>query len=162
MQKMRVESLGWEDPLGEEMATHSSILAWEIPWTEDPGGLPPMGSQKESDATEWLTKTKHTTCMYTYMYVYTYIYTYIYKRMCAHPFVHTCTCIHPEFHFSLCDLSCHNFKTQMKSPVLVLWLSFLCWWCTFFFFPVPFRIRLSMVQICFEVVNATDCSLLIH
>ena len=43
---MRVESLGWEDPLGEEMATHSSILAWEIPWTEDPGGLPSMGSQK--------------------------------------------------------------------------------------------------------------------
>ena len=36
---MRVQSLGWEDPLEEEMATHSSILAWEIPWTEEPGGL---------------------------------------------------------------------------------------------------------------------------
>ena len=34
---------GWEDPLEEEMATHSSILAWEIPWTEEPGGLQSMG-----------------------------------------------------------------------------------------------------------------------
>ena len=39
-------SLGWEDPLEKEMATHSSILAWEIPWTEEPGGLQPMGSQR--------------------------------------------------------------------------------------------------------------------
>ena len=36
MQEMRVRSLGWEDPLEEGMATHSSILAWRIPWTEDP------------------------------------------------------------------------------------------------------------------------------
>ena len=39
MQEMLVPSLGWEDPLEKEMATHSSILAWEIPWTEDPDGL---------------------------------------------------------------------------------------------------------------------------
>ena len=39
----KVRSLGQEDPLTEEMATHSSILAWEIPWTEEPGGLQPMG-----------------------------------------------------------------------------------------------------------------------
>ena len=39
MQETRVQSLGWEDPLEKEMATHSSILAWEIPWTEEPGGL---------------------------------------------------------------------------------------------------------------------------
>ena len=37
---------GWEDPLEEEMATHSSILAWRIPWTEEPGGLHTMGSQE--------------------------------------------------------------------------------------------------------------------
>ena len=36
--------LGWEDPLEKEMATHSSIVAWEIPWTEEPGGLQSMGS----------------------------------------------------------------------------------------------------------------------
>ena len=40
-----VPSLGWEDPLEKEMATHSSILAWRIPWTEEPGGLKSMGSQ---------------------------------------------------------------------------------------------------------------------
>ena len=38
-QEMQVWSLGWEDPLEEEMAIHSSILAWKIPWTEEPGGL---------------------------------------------------------------------------------------------------------------------------
>ena len=38
-----VQSLDWEDPLGEGMATHSSILAWRIPWTEEPGRLQPMG-----------------------------------------------------------------------------------------------------------------------
>ena len=39
----RVGSLGWEDPLEEEIVTHSSIFAWKIPWTEEPGGLQPMG-----------------------------------------------------------------------------------------------------------------------
>ena len=43
MQKARVRSLGREDPLEKKMATHSSILAWEIPWTEEPGGLQSMG-----------------------------------------------------------------------------------------------------------------------
>ena len=43
---MWVQSLGWEDFLEEEMATHSSILAWRIPWTEEPGGLQSMGSQR--------------------------------------------------------------------------------------------------------------------
>ena len=43
---MWVRSLGWENTLEMEMATHSSILAWEISWTEEPGGLQSMGSQK--------------------------------------------------------------------------------------------------------------------
>ena len=46
MQEMRVPSLGQEDPLEKEMATHSSILAWEIPWTVEPGGLQFMESQR--------------------------------------------------------------------------------------------------------------------
>ena len=46
MQEMWVCSLGGEDPLEKEMATHSSILAWEIPWTEEPGGLQSMELQK--------------------------------------------------------------------------------------------------------------------
>ena len=46
-----VQSLGWEDPLEEGMATQSSVLAWRIPWTEEPGGLQSWGC-KESDMTE--------------------------------------------------------------------------------------------------------------
>ena len=42
----RVGSVGWEDPLEKEMATHSSTVAWKIPWTEEPGRLQPMGSQR--------------------------------------------------------------------------------------------------------------------
>ena len=56
MQETQVPSLGWEDPLEEGMATHSSILAWRIPWTEEPGGLRSMGC-KESNTTEQLTHT---------------------------------------------------------------------------------------------------------
>ena len=46
MREMQVRSLDWEDPLEKEMATHSSMLAWEIPQTENPGGLQSMGLQK--------------------------------------------------------------------------------------------------------------------
>ena len=46
MQETQVGSLGWEDALEEEMTTHSSILAWRIPWTEKPGGLQSVGSQR--------------------------------------------------------------------------------------------------------------------
>ena len=46
MQKTWVQSLGQEDPLEKEMATYSSILAWEIPWTEEPGGLQHMGLKR--------------------------------------------------------------------------------------------------------------------
>ena len=48
---MQVQSLSWEDPLEEGKATHSSILAWSIPWTEEPGGLQSIGF-KESNMTE--------------------------------------------------------------------------------------------------------------
>ena len=46
MQESQVQSLGWEDPLVKGMATHSSILAWRIPWTKEPGELQSMGSQR--------------------------------------------------------------------------------------------------------------------
>ena len=46
MREARVQSLGQEDPLEKEMAIHSSILAWEIPWTEEPGRVQSMGSQR--------------------------------------------------------------------------------------------------------------------
>ena len=53
MQEMQIRSLRQEDPLEEEMATHSTILAWNIPWIEEPDGLQPMGN-KEWDRTERL------------------------------------------------------------------------------------------------------------
>ena len=46
LQETQFQSLGQEDPLEKRMAAHSSILAWEIPWTEEPGGLQSMGSQR--------------------------------------------------------------------------------------------------------------------
>ena len=46
VQETRLRSLGWEDPLEKAMATHSSILAWKNSWTEEPGGLQSMGSQR--------------------------------------------------------------------------------------------------------------------
>ena len=46
MQETWVRSLGWKDPVEEGMATHSSILAWEIPWTEEPGRIQPTGYQR--------------------------------------------------------------------------------------------------------------------
>ena len=60
---MQVQSLGGEDPLEEGMATHSNVLAWEIPWTEEPGGLQSMGSQKNrtqlSTHTHWCHTAEH-------------------------------------------------------------------------------------------------------
>ena len=58
MQKTWVGSLGWEDLLQEGMAIHSSILAWEIPWSDEPGGYSPRGC-KESDTTEQLNKNNN-------------------------------------------------------------------------------------------------------
>ena len=46
MQETQVQSLGWEDPLKKGMATHASVLAWRIPWAEEPGRLQSMGSQR--------------------------------------------------------------------------------------------------------------------
>ena len=62
MQETWVQSLVWEDTLEKEMATHSSILAWRIAWTEEPGGLQSIGC-KESDTTEWLTQHNIPLCI---------------------------------------------------------------------------------------------------
>ena len=57
-QQTWVLSLGWEDPLEDRMALHSSITAWEIPWTEKPGGVQSMGSQRVVH--DWVTERTHT------------------------------------------------------------------------------------------------------
>ena len=58
MRETWVWSLGWEDPLEKEMAIHSNILAWKIPWTEEPGGLQSLGSQRVGH--DWVTKHTQT------------------------------------------------------------------------------------------------------
>ena len=68
-QELQAWSLGWEDPLEVETATHSSVLAWRLPWTEEPGGLQSMGSQEldMSDATEHTPSTHiYGMCIRTY------------------------------------------------------------------------------------------------
>ena len=57
MQEMRIPSLGWEDPLEEDMVTLSSILAWRIPWTEEPGKLQSMGLQSQTQLSNQTVKT---------------------------------------------------------------------------------------------------------
>ena len=59
MQETQVQSLSQEDPLEKEMSIHSSILAWRIPWTEEPGGLQSMGLQRVGH--DWV--TEHTHCI---------------------------------------------------------------------------------------------------
>ena len=58
MQETWVRSLGWEDPLEKEMATHSTILAWRVPWTEESGGLLSMGSQESDMLSDQTTTTR--------------------------------------------------------------------------------------------------------
>ena len=64
MRETRVRALGWEDPLEKEMAIHSSTIAWKIPWTEEPGRLQSMGSQRVGH--DWATSLK---CLYTYVWI---------------------------------------------------------------------------------------------
>ena len=69
MQESQVRSLGWEDPLEKEMATHSSTLAWKIPWIEEPGRLQSMGSQGVKH--DWVTSLHS-----LHVYIHTHICIY--------------------------------------------------------------------------------------
>ena len=87
---MRVQSLGWEDPLEEEMATHCSILAWEILWTEEPGGLQSMGSQKNQtqQGTSHLTHTRtHTHARDKSPHAHTHTHARAHARTCTHTYL---------------------------------------------------------------------------
>ena len=75
MQETEVQSMRWEDPLEEEMATHSNILAWRIPQTEEPGGLQSMGLQ--TVGTNWASEHTHT---------HTYIHTWKKERRVTFPY----------------------------------------------------------------------------
>src|SRR5574341_690706 len=82
-QEMQVQSLVWEDPLEEEMATHSNILAWRISWTEAPGRLQSMALQNGPDMTS---VTEHARTN-THIHVYTHIYTHRHRHAYLVPLV---------------------------------------------------------------------------
>ena len=69
-QETPIQSLGWDDPLEEEMATHSSILALKSSWPEEPGGLYSPWGHKESDTTEQLSTHKHSKSDLIFVYNY--------------------------------------------------------------------------------------------
>ena len=73
---------GWEDPLEKEMATHLSILARKIPWTEDPGGLQSIGLQRVGH--DLVTEHTHI-FVYIWIYIYIYIYTHTHTHMHVKP-----------------------------------------------------------------------------
>ena len=68
MRETWVRSLGWEDPLEKEMATYSSILAWRIPWTEEPGRLQSTGSQRVGH--DWATSLTHSQKLVLYRHTF--------------------------------------------------------------------------------------------
>ena len=75
---MQVQSLGWEDPLEEGMVTHSSILAWRIPWTEKPGGLQSMGLQR----------VRQNRAQHAESHRSVYVYMHIHACICVHEYTH--------------------------------------------------------------------------
>ena len=96
MQETWVQSLGQEDPLEKGMKTHSSILAWRIPCTEEPDGLQSMGPQRVRRDLD-TEQQQHT----VYIYIHTYIYTYcIYTHNASH------ACIHEYICMSICIYTC--------------------------------------------------------
>ena len=104
LQEMWVWSLGWEDPLKESMATHSSILAWIIPWTEEPVGLLSIGSQRvRHDWNDW-TRTHLVTKMKI---------SFVFKKVVSF-----------LFHFFFFQLTATEVWTQFistKVPLIYLW-----------------------------------------
>ena len=80
MQETRVQSLDQEDPLEKKMATHSSILVWEIPWTEEPGGLQSMGLQKSWTPLSDFTFTFHLQFMKCLANLGKYIYLTLWNK----------------------------------------------------------------------------------
>ena len=80
MQEIQIRSLGWEDLLEEEKTTHSNILAWEIPWTEEPGRLQSMGLQRVGSDLATKQQQQYIYILGIYMYIYiVYICVYIYN-----------------------------------------------------------------------------------
>ena len=115
MRETWVRSLGWEDPLEKEMATHSSILAWRIPWTEEPGGLQSSGSQRVGQ--------DRATSLFTFFHMpYVFSYPHILTTHPAFPLHHHPGLVtvvpHPTHHSDLLSGPYISFPTgQSEGPV---------------------------------------------
>ena len=102
MQETWAPSLGWEDPLEKKMATHSNILAWKISWTEEPGGLQSMGSQRVRH--NWTTKcTAQHEANYRYQYISTLNTVKDISLMRFHHMFIVCVCVHTQSCPTLCN-----------------------------------------------------------
>ena len=125
MQETRIWFLGGKDPLEKEMATHSSILAWRIPWTEQPGGLQSVGLQ-ESDTTERLNH-QHIMCIFP-VSVYHENNSYCECRVCCHSWMQQAIGGYNTgwvylSSFWLCAFSGLEVLTEWLFPVFVYCLS---------------------------------------
>ena len=111
MQETLIQSLGWEDPLEEEMATHSSILAWRILWTEEPGGPRSIGSKRVRHDLG----TKHAL-----------VWSRSVKQNCVlNPQFGCCHCVCVLFIYFLCVCMCFKYT--------FMFISFFAYLCFFFF-----------------------------
>ena len=130
MRETRVRFLSWEDPLEKEMATHCSTLAWKIPWTEEPGGLQSIGSQKVRRAG------------------YIYIYSTLGRNTCNWPKeVLVVTFQNPLGGFkNIQALHCRPFKCGFWGwgPDILVEVCFFCFF--FFFFSLKWFPRVARVE----------------
>ena len=118
VRETRVRSLGWEDPLEKEMATHSSTLAWKIPWTEEPGRLQSMGSQRV--AHDW------TTSLWVVWEVYMYIG---YKSPVRHIICGYFILFYCLFNFLMVSFDTQKFIILMKFILSFLFCHLSIWYC---------------------------------
>ena len=133
IQQMRVRSLVREDPLEEEMATHSTILAWEIPWTEKPGGLQSVGSRRGGHTEQHMGTHTH---MCTHTRTHMHMHTHAHMHMCTHVHTHTHAHTHTCTHAHTCTRT--HMHTHRVTTCAVLSL---------------------VAQSCSTLCNPMDCSL---
>ena len=128
MQQVQVQSLGWEDPLEKGLATHSSILAWRIPWTEEPGRIQSLGSQRVGH--NWATNTLIALIRYVTMAKTSIVFGFRFLMTLNR----VSTWLPGTWQAgSLCHLGsrkgCWNIKNKdygIKLPVFKFWLNIYC------------------------------------
>ena len=115
MQKTWVQSLGWEDPLEKRMATHSSILAWRTPWTEEPGQLQSMGLQRIGH--DLGTNTYTHTRTHTHTHTHTHSFP---QLLCFYMLVSLGMVLNFSSHFEVLDQKLIILKRPDSVPLLGL------------------------------------------